>query len=48
MDNSSQSVFVVFNPKAGKEGRGDEIRSALASHFTSRSIRKLIYEEIQP
>jgi diacylglycerol kinase (ATP) len=44
MDNSSQSVFVVFNPKAGKEGQVDEIRSALASHFTSPRWKPEIYE----
>lgn len=34
MDNSSQKVFVVFNPKAGKENQADEVRAALARHFT--------------
>jgi len=27
-------VFVVFNPKAGKENRSEEIRAAFALHFT--------------
>jgi diacylglycerol kinase (ATP) len=34
----------VFNPKAGKEGQVDEIRSALASHFTSPRWKPEIYE----
>ena len=33
MDDSSQKVFVVFNPTAGKEGQADEVREALARHF---------------
>ena len=44
MDNSNQKVFVVFNPTAGKEGLADEVRAALASHFTSPPWTSEIYE----
>jgi diacylglycerol kinase (ATP) len=44
MSDSSQKVFVVLNPQAGKEGQADEIRSALASHFTSPRWKSEIYE----
>jgi YegS/Rv2252/BmrU family lipid kinase len=44
MDNANQKVFVVFNPKAGKEDQGDEIRAALASHFTPPHWTSEIYE----
>ena len=29
-----QKVFVVYNPKAGREDQADEIRAALTRHFT--------------
>ena len=38
MENSNQKVFVVFNPKAGKEDQADEVRAALASHFTAPAV----------
>lgn len=44
MDNSNQKVFVVFNPKAGKEGKVDEVRAALARHFTPSQWTSEIYE----
>src|SRR5512136_2869103 len=44
MDNTSQKVFVVFNPKAGKEDQADEVRAALASHFTPPHWTPEIYE----
>jgi diacylglycerol kinase (ATP) len=44
MDNSNQKVFVVFNPTAGKEGLADEVRAALASHFTAPQWTSEIYE----
>jgi diacylglycerol kinase (ATP) len=44
MDNPHQQVFVVFNPKAGKEDQADEVRAALASHFTSPGWATEIYE----
>ena len=44
MDNSNQKVFVVFNPKAGKEGQADEVRAAVASHFTAPQWTSEIYE----
>jgi diacylglycerol kinase (ATP) len=44
MDGSGQKVFVVFNPKAGKEDQADEIRAALARHFTSPPWTPEIYE----
>ncbi len=44
MDNSSQKVFAVFNPKAGNADPSDEIRSALASHFTQPQWTTEIYE----
>jgi diacylglycerol kinase (ATP) len=44
MDNSNQKVFVVFNPKAGKEGLADEVRAAVASHFTAPQWASEIYE----
>ena len=34
MSSSNQKVFVVYNPKAGREDQADEIRAALARHFT--------------
>jgi len=34
MSSSNQKVFVVHNPKAGREDQADEIRAALARHFT--------------
>ena len=44
MDNSNQKVFVVFNPKAGKEGQADEVRAALAQHFTLPQWTSEVYE----
>jgi diacylglycerol kinase (ATP) len=44
MDNANQKVFVVFNPKAGKEGQADEVRAALAQHFTSPRWTSEVYE----
>ncbi|MCX5800024.1 MAG: diacylglycerol kinase family lipid kinase [Candidatus Eisenbacteria bacterium] len=44
MGNSSQKVFVVFNPKAGKEGQADEVRAALARHFIPPQWTPEIYE----
>jgi YegS/Rv2252/BmrU family lipid kinase len=41
---SSQKVFVIFNPKAGKEGQPDEVRAALAKHFTPPEWTSEIYE----
>lgn len=45
MGNFSQKVFVVFNPKAGKEDQADGVRAMLAHHFTSpRWAATEIYE----
>ena len=44
MEHSNQKVFVVFNPKAGKEDQADEVRAALAQHFTSPGWATEIYE----
>jgi diacylglycerol kinase family enzyme len=44
MDNSKQKVFVVFNPKAGKENQADEVRAALARHFIPPRWVPEIYE----
>jgi diacylglycerol kinase (ATP) len=44
MDNSSQRVFVVFNPTAGQEGQSDEIRAALARHFVAPRWTPEIHE----
>jgi diacylglycerol kinase (ATP) len=44
MDNSSQKVFVVFNPSAGKEAQAAEVRAAVASHFTAPKWTSEIYE----
>ena len=44
MDKANQKVFVVFNPKAGKEDQADEVRAALASHFTPPHWTPEIYE----
>ncbi len=44
MDNSSRKVFAVFNPEAGNADQSDEIRSALASHFTQPQWTTEIYE----
>ena len=35
MGSSNQKVFVVYNPKAGREDQAGEIRAALARHFTA-------------
>ncbi len=45
MDNSSQKVFVVLNPEAGQV-HIDEIRSALARHFTAPQWTSEIHEMI--
>jgi diacylglycerol kinase (ATP) len=44
MHNSSQKVFVVFNPSAGKEAQADEVRAALAQYFTAPRWTLEIYE----
>jgi YegS/Rv2252/BmrU family lipid kinase len=44
MANANQKVFVVFNPKAGKEDQADQIRAALAQHFTPPQWTPEIYE----
>lgn len=44
MNSSNQKVFVVFNPKAGKEDQADEVRAALAHHFTPPQWTSEIYE----
>jgi diacylglycerol kinase (ATP) len=44
MENSSQKVFIVFNPKAGKENQAEEVRAALARHFTPPRWAPEIYE----
>ena len=44
MDNSNQKVFMVFNPKAGKEDQADEVRAALAGHFTAPQWTSEVYE----
>jgi diacylglycerol kinase (ATP) len=42
--SSNQKVFVVFNPKAGKEDQADEVRAALAKYFTLPQWTSEIYE----
>jgi diacylglycerol kinase (ATP) len=44
MKIANQKVFVVFNPKAGKEGQAEEVRAAFAHHFTSPRWKYEIYE----
>jgi diacylglycerol kinase (ATP) len=44
MDNSSQRVFVVFNPGAGKEAQAAAVRAALAQHFMAPRWTPEIYE----
>jgi diacylglycerol kinase (ATP) len=44
MANANQKVFVVFNPKAGREDQADQIRAALAQHFTLPRWTPEIYE----
>ena len=44
MDNSSQKVFVVFNPSAGKEAQAAEVRAALTRHFMAPRWTLEIYE----
>jgi diacylglycerol kinase (ATP) len=44
MDNPNQKVFVIFNPKAGKEDQADEVRATLASHFTAPQWTTEVYE----
>jgi diacylglycerol kinase family enzyme len=44
MDNSSQKVFVIFNPSAGKEAQATEVRAALAQHFVAPQWTPEIYE----
>ncbi len=44
MDNANQKVFIIFNPKAGKEDRAGEVRAALARHFTPPQWMYEIYE----
>jgi len=39
-----KKVFVIFNPKAGKKDQADEVRAALASHFTPPRWALEIYE----
>jgi diacylglycerol kinase (ATP) len=42
--SSNQKVFVIFNPKAGKEDQADEVRAALAKHFIPPEWTSEIYE----
>jgi YegS/Rv2252/BmrU family lipid kinase len=44
MSNTNKKVFVVYNPKAGKEEQADEIRAALARHFTPPEWTSEIYQ----
>ena len=44
MDNSSQKVFVVFNPKAGKENEAAEVPEMLARYFIPPQWTPEIYE----
>ena len=44
MDHSSQIVFVVFNPSAGKEAQAAEVRAALTRHFMPPRWTLEIYE----
>ena len=39
-----KKAFIVFNPKAGKENRGDELRATLASHFVPQGFELELYE----
>jgi diacylglycerol kinase (ATP) len=40
----NQKVFVVYNPKAGREDQADEIRAAMARHFTPPRWIAELYE----
>ena len=44
MVHTRQKVFVVYNPKAGKEDQLADIRSALASRFTTPEWTVEIYQ----
>ncbi len=44
MAKVNQKVFVVFNPKAGKEDQADQIRAAFTQHFTPPDWTSEIYE----
>jgi diacylglycerol kinase (ATP) len=44
MDTPHRNVFVVLNPKAGKEDQVDKLRAALAEHFTPPRWTTEIYE----
>jgi len=44
MESSSQKVFVVYNPKAGREEQAAEVRAALARHFVPSSWTSEIHE----
>jgi hypothetical protein len=48
MNNSTRKVIVVFNPTAGKVDQADEVRAALASHFTAPQWATEIYETTGP
>ena len=41
---TQQKVFVVYNPKAGREDQADEIRAALSRHFTPPRWIPELYE----
>ena len=44
MKHPVKKIFVVFNPKAGKENRGDELRAALGRDFVAPGWAQEIYE----
>ena len=44
MDTASQKVFIVFNPKAGKEDEVAQVRAALAQYFVPPQWTLEIYE----
>lgn len=44
MNNSARKVFIVYNPKAGREDQGVELRAALARHFMPPKWTSEIYE----
>ena len=44
LEHGRQKVFVVYNPKAGKEDQLAELRSALASRFTAPEWTVEIYQ----
>ncbi len=44
MRGANQKVFVVYNPKAGREDQADEVRAAIAHHFAAPRWTPEIYE----